>query len=293
MEYGKIVERSVNIVWQNKYLILLGILASLGSGAFTGGGGGGGGGGQGGNGQPGQFPEFSDEIAGLAVGAVVALACVALLVGILFWVISTIARGGLITSVDTVESGGKSSFSHGWRAGRERAWTLLGIGLLPGIPGLILFMAGLVALGAYGGMSALFGEQFAAPGMAGLGGIVALVACVLVPIILVLTILRSFAERAAMLENLGVLDAYRRGWNVLTANLGEALLLFLLQVGIFIVLGIALFLPGIVVVLCCLLWPLLLVVQGATSAFISTLWTLAWRKWTGGPALVEKQPAAF
>ena len=93
-----------------------------------------------------------------------------------------------------------------------------------------------------------------------------------------------------MLEESGVIDAYRRGWNVLTANIGEAIILFVLQIAIFIGLAILLIVPSIIVALCCLLWPLFLVVQGAVSAFISALWTLAWRTWTGEPPLVEKEP---
>jgi hypothetical protein len=109
---------------------------------------------------------------------------------------------------------------------------------------------------------------------------------------LVLSILRNFAERACMLENLGVIDAYRRGTSVLRANLGEAIILFLLQIVIFIVLGVLFLLGGFILVLCCFLWPLLLVVQGFISAFVSALWTLAWRTWTGEPPMVEKAPAA-
>ena len=291
MEYGKILNRSVNIVWQNKFLILLGILVALGSGS------GGGGGGGNGNGQPfgepGQFPEFGGEIAGLAVGLIIALVCVALIVGIALWVVSTIARGGLIAGVDTIESGEKSSFSQAWSAGWHKAWTLLGIGLLPAIPGLILFVVGLLASVAYGGILALFGAEFADPvGTAGLGITIAVFACIVIPIVLVLSILRNFAERACMLENLGVVDAYRRGTSVLMANIGEAIILFLLQIVISIALIVLLFLPGLILVLCCLLWPLLLVVQGAISAIISAMWTLAWRTWTGGPPMVEKAPAA-
>lgn len=290
MEYGKVVERSVNIVWQNKYLILLGILVALGSGTINGGGGGGGGSSNGnGSGIPGQFPEFGEEIAGLAIGAIVLLACLALFVGLLFWAISTIARGGLIASVDAIESGQKSSFGDGWRAGRERVWSLLGIGLLPGIPGIILLLFGLMGLAGYGSISAISGgTSVAQTGFAGFGGLLALVACIAAPLILVLSILRTFAERACMLEDLGVIEAYRRGWQVLTANLGEAIVLFLVQIAIFILLGIALFLPGIIVILCCLLWPLFLVASGAASAFVSTLWTLAWRDWTGRSAKLEK-----
>ena len=297
MEYGKILNRSVNIVWQNKFLIVLGILAALGSASFGGGGGGGGSG----NGQPfgdvGQVPQIDEVTAGLAAGVIIALVCVILIVflaiWIVLWAVSTIARGGLIASVDTIESGEKSSFSQAWRAGWHKAWTLLGIGLLPAIPGLILFVVGLMALGAYGGIFALFGEEFAPlVGTAGLGITIAVLACIVIPIILVLSILRNFAERACMLENLGVIDAYRRGSSVLMANLGEAIILFLLQIAIFIVLGILLFLPGIILILCCCLWPLLLLVQGAISAFLSSMWTLAWRTWTGEPPMAEKVPAA-
>ena len=291
MEYGKLLNRSVNIVWQNKFLIVLGILASLVNGGFNGGGGGNG------NGQPigdlGQFPEFREEIAGLAVGAIIALVCVAVFIGIVLWAISTIARGGLIAGVDTIESGEKSSFRQAWSAGWQKAWTLLGIGILPAIPGLILFVVGLLALGAYGGIFALLGEGFAEPaGAAGLAIAVVLIACIVIPIVLVLSILRNFAERACMLENLGVIDAYRRGTSVLMANLGEAIILFLLQIAIFIILGILLFIPGLILIICCCLWPLLLVVQGAISAFLSALWTLAWRTWTGAPPVVEKAPTA-
>ena len=289
MEYGKIINRSVSIVWQNKFLILVGILAALGSGQF---GGSGGGGSSAGNEDLGQFSEFGDEIAAFAVGAVIALICVVLLVGIVLWVVSTIARGGLIASVDSIESGEKSSFRQAWSAGWHKAGTLLGISLLPAIPALILLVIGILALGAYGGVFAMFGEEFAeSAGVAGLGGIMLVLACIVAPIMLVLSILRNFAERACMLEDQGVIDAYRRGTSVLMANLGQAVILILLQIAIFIVLGLLLFLPGLVLALCCCLWPLLLVVQGFLEAFVSALWTLAWRTWTGEPPMVEKAPA--
>ena len=223
--------------------------------------------------------------------AIFALICVFLIIAIVLWAISTIARGGLIAGVDTIESGEKTSFTQAWSAGWHKAWTLLGIGIIPAIPGFFLFVFGLLALGVYGGFFALLGDEFTIPAMsAGLGVAIALCVCIIIPIILVLSILRNFAERACMLENLGALDSYRRGYRVLLDNLGEAVILFLLQIAIFIVLGLLLFLPGLILFLCCCLWPLLLLVQGAISAFLSALWTLAWRTWTGEPPLVEKTP---
>lgn len=291
MSYGEIVNRSVHIVWQNKFLILLGILASLGGGSFGGGGGGGAGNG-GSSGDLGQFGDMADEFAALALGLLVALVCVIAIVGLVLWAISTIARGGLIAGVDAIESGEKSSFRQAWSAGWGRAGTLLGIGILPALPGLVLFVAGVMALGAYGGIVALVGEELdAITGTAGIGLTLGLLTCIVVPVVLVLSIVRNFAERACMLENLGVIDSYRRGLAVLQGNLGEAVLLFLLQIAIFLVLGIALFIPGIIVVICCFLWPLLLIAQGAGSAFVSSLWTLAWRNWTGKSQIVEKSPA--
>jgi hypothetical protein len=181
-----------------------------------------------------------------------------------------------------------------WSAGWHRGWTLLGIGFIPAVPGIILFVIGVFALGAYGGVYALFGQGISPEyGWAGVAASVGLLACVFVPIMLVLSILRNFAERACMLEGLGVIDSYKRGTKVLTANLGEAVILFLIQIAVFVVLGILLFVPGIIVLLCCCLWPLLFILQGAITAFLSALWTLAWRTWTGEPPLVEKAPAAI
>jgi hypothetical protein len=67
----------------------------------------------------------------------------------------------------------------------------------------------------------------------------------------------------------------------LTRNFGPALVLFLIQIAVSVGIGIAMILPGIVMALCCLLWPLLILIQGAIAAYFSTLWTLAWRQWTG------------
>jgi hypothetical protein len=291
MDYGKVLSRAGRIVWQNKFLMILGILASLANSMSSSGGGGGGNGNETSFGELEQLTDFQEEIAGLAVGFFIGIACLALFIGILLWAVSTIARGGMIASVDSIESGEKSSFSQAWRAGWHRVWTLLGIGIIPAIPGLLLFVGGLVALGAYGGVYALFGDELSdSLGAAGLGFTIFALACIVVPIILVLSILRNFAERACMLEDLGVIESYRRGTRVLMSNLGEAIILFLLQIALFIVLGLLLFLPGLIAVICCCLWPLLLLLRGAISAYLSALWTLAWRTWTGEPPIVEKEP---
>ena len=111
---------------------------------------------------------------------------------------------------------------------------------------------------------------------------------ILLPITLILSLLRNFANRACMLEDLGVLEAYRRGFEVLGDNFGPAVVVFLIQIALSIGIGVMMLIPGILIALCCLLWPLLLLVQGAFSAYYSTLWTLAWREWTGMALLASE-----
>ena len=285
MDYGKLLGRAWNIIWEHKFLILLGVLVALGSA--------GGGGNAGANvssrrGDAGDFdfqmPDLGDELglpSELAMVGVIALIGIALIVGIAFWALSTIARGGLIAGASAIEAGSTSSFGQAFRAGWQKGWTLLGIGIVPAIPGFILAILGAVGAVGYLGFArqGLGSAPFLPNGA--LVGMIAVLACLLVPVAVALSLLRTFANRACMLQDLGVFASYRRGVEVLLGNIGPALVLFLLQVVISIGLAIVLFLPNIVMALCCALWPVLLLVQGAVASYFSTLWTLAWREWTG------------
>jgi len=298
MDYGRLLSRAWNIIWEHKFLILLGVLVALGSG------GGGGGASTGSNfafNQPPregapmpEFPQIPDlrmvspVLAGL--GVIVALLFIAIAVAV--WVVSTISRGGLIAGASAIDDGGTSSFAQAWNAGWRKGWRLLGIGVLPAIPALILVIVAIVSAVAYTGAARVVGPEFGIPNVGAIGIVVAAASCLLVPIALVLGLLQTFANRACMLENLGVFGSYRRGTEVLFQNLGPAVVLFLIQIGIGIAIAIVGFLPGILLALCCVLWPLLILVQGAISAYFSTMWTLAWRRWTGPEPAAEVSPTA-
>jgi hypothetical protein len=217
----------------------------------------------------------------IAVGGalLVVIIVLAILLGLVLWVVATLARGGLISGVDTIAAGGSSSFSQAFSAGLQKGWRLLGIGILPGIPGLIILLAGLGVVGFSLGLTQFLDVGWRSLGTGALvliGGLV----CIVAPIALLLGLLRTFAERACMLEDLGVFASYKRGWQVLSSNIGPVVILFLIQIGITIALGLLGALPGVLMALCCILWPVLLVIQGAISAYFSTLWTLAWSEWT-------------
>lgn len=288
MDYGGMLKRAWTIVWENKFLILLGIVVALGSGGGGGGTGGGGGSSSGGGESSfqlplGELPELRAQIGvpevliGLVALVVIGFA---FLVAVLLWIAATIARGGLIAGVSTIAGGGASSFGAAWSAAWERGWRLLGIGVAPAVPGFILAVAGLATAGVVAGLLGWLDDRVSVAAGIGLGVPFIALTCILLPIALALNLVRTFANRACMLEDLGVVASYRRGLEVLVANIGPAIVLFLLQVGITFALSVVLFLPGLMMVLCCVLWPVLLAVKGTVKGYFSTLWTLAWGEWT-------------
>lgn len=291
MDYGRLFTRAWTILLENKYLLILGILASLATG----------GSGSGGNYQM----SFEDEASqffdgppqtwqfeawmGAAAAAIVGLICIAFVVFILLWIVAQVSRGGMIAGVDAIEEGRISSLGDAWRAGWSRKWTLIGIALVLFIPVVLLLLLfvgiGLAIFGVtLSGIAGLRGELVAG-GIFGIVATICAVFCLFIPIMMFFGLWSEFAFRACMLEGAGVWDSFRRGWRVLVDNIGAVIILVLIRIGI----GIVLFLPTLVVSLCCLLWPLLVILQGAVTAYFSTVWTLAWREWTYQPPL-EQEP---
>ncbi len=294
MDYSKLFNRALNIIWTYKFLILLGVLAAFSTGT---------GGDNGtrfefdGAGQSAPFEgnlPFSGEgrllqdllravpflpeqqhVAGVPAAAAL-LMCLVFVGGIVLYLLGSIARGGLIAGVDAVERGEKTSLSQAWAAGWHRAGTLIGIGILPALPLLASGLLGLAGLVFYNTGA----PAWLRPMGVGMAGIVGAVTCLLLPVSLVLGLLRTFANRAAMLEGHGVFAAYARGFNVLLENLGQGAIIFILQIVVTILLAVLLLVPGAIVALCFLLWPLIWLFEGFMAAFFSAVWTLAWRQWT-------------
>ena len=302
MDYGKILSRAWQITWRWKVLWIFGFLASLGSG----GGSGGGGGNSMNNGSrgAGNFPNFdiSPEIGGL----IIALICVALIIGIILWVLSIISRGALIAGVQQVEDEGQTSFGSAWRVGLSRFWTIFGVGFLAALPILIIVLVLIgvgiaVAVGAGYNFTNDMSDRALGIILPALACLIPL-ACVTVVLAVVLGQIQLYAERAAILEGKGWIDAFKRGWQVLKTNLGPTIVFWL----IFLVIGgvllaivaggiLALALPAValfgnnnpnalaVVTMCggALIGFVILAVVGAiVQTFTSTTWTLVYRQLT-------------
>lgn len=294
MDYGNLFSRAWDIIWKNKFLILLGVLVALGGSS-----------GNGGNQfryvfQDGNFnwndmPQydygapFQDlDLSILAIVGILALTVVLMVVGLALWVAGTMARGGLISAVNDIETESPTNFSDAFKAGWNKGWRLLGIDLVPAIPGFFLFIGSIITILAYGGFIDMMNGEWPFVGMGPFLPLL-LLFCLLLPIILFLSLMRTFANRACMLEDLGVISSYRRGFEVLADNLGTALILFLIQIAISIGFITVMIIPGFLMAICCLLWPLLILIQAAFSTYISTLWTLAWGDFVEKGELVSSE----
>lgn len=312
MDYGKVLGRAWEITWRWKILWILGFLASLGNG--------------GGGGNPayttdsGDWGPYGPQIPPEVIGVLIALACVAILVAIAVWVVSVISRGGLIAGVQQVEEEGSTGFRQAWRVGASRFWTLFGIGILAAIPAIVLLLAGAVTLALFiAGTVGAFDVSEAAGGVGIMASVLCggTLCCGMILLAIVLGQIRIYAERAAILEGLGWIEAFKRGWQVLRENLLPTIVLWLIFLVIGLVFaavigfGLAAILvpvfvafsrtdpgPWIVAPICCggLLGAIVFALIGSIlETFTSATWTLTYRELTGLAALPaeESVPAAM
>jgi hypothetical protein len=241
MDFGKVFSRAWQITWRWKMLWVLGFLAALG---------------QGGGSAPQYNYSFSgqdyepwlytpgyalEQFLGGILALVIGLCCLAIIIVIVLWVISIIARGGLVAAVHQVELEGETSFGKAWRAGARKFWTLFGLGFLAALPIILLILVGIVifSVGIFSGVSLLEVNENAGIASLIIGTITCggFLCCGLFFLTIVLEQIHIYGERAAILEDLGWIDAFKRGWQVLVENIGATLILWL----IFFALGIVIF----------------------------------------------------
>jgi hypothetical protein len=332
MDYFGIIKRAFKLVWHNKVLWVLGLLASC-----AGGGGGSNfnfsgnstGSGSSGDSGAGNSPEFERIIRDLTqwvnqnyqllltVG--LALCLVLLIIGIIFWIIGILGRGGLIAGVDQLETTGNTTFKNAWSASTNLWKPLVGMHALLNLPSWIL---GLLILGMAGWAGYQFYQQLPAITRNGnipdsmMGGLIA-VACIGVPLIcitalygIVSSVLATFGERAIVLENRGSVEGIRAGWQLLKRNFANMFVLAILLWVIGLVVGMAFaiigvlialptgigtamiassnmnFSPAIIGTLACLggiFGILATIINAIMTAFSSSVWTIAWHRVTDTP----------
>ena len=276
MNHIEILRRAFEITRRYRALWVFGFLLAL----TTGGGGGnsgssvnnGGGGGGNGSFTPPDWatPEVVGQIVAAAFTIGLALLCLFLIVGIVFTIVRYVAETAAIRMVNRREETGeevgvRAGFRLGWSQGALRIFL---IDLLFGVAGFIVFGA-LFLLAAL----PLFAWVFDNEPIGVLGTIVAvglLLMVILLAIVVSLgwSLVVQFVRRASILEDLGVFDSIRRGFDLVRRRLGDIILMGVIVVAI----GLAIFL--LMIPLAILLLVISVLVGGLPAVLAGSLVSL-------------------
>ena len=323
MQYGTLLSRAWHIIWRNKIIWLFGFLAALGSG--------GGGGGNlnyrfgsgdfnrpGTSGLPPQLERlftrlFSDPTFLITLAVVIIL--VGLVIALVLALLAALGHGAMVDMVREADEAETTSFNTGWRTGLRRMLPTFLIRFLLGLPTFIIIMAGLaVFLVSFIPLlsQARVGDSRSLIG----GGILGTLFLCFLPALCVgllltipLQVLETLSIRALVLEDRGVWGSIRRGWNILTTNLGDVvviwLIFFLIGIGVAVVVGLPIAAIAFAVIFPLALMaaaspifivPLVLVgillglvsaaIRSVVEAYSSSVWTLAYQQFIARSAAV-------
>ncbi len=228
-----------------------------------------------------------------------------------FMLLSSLARAAIVAQVQAAEERGSTGLRAGWEAGKLHAWPVLLLRLLLGIPTLLALLGGAVLALAWM-LPALTGVRWPE------GTLFAQVvprlvasACLLPAIGLLLFasiplgVLLRLAIPACVFEQRGVRESIRRAVETGRRHLGHTALLWLVQLIVTVVVAVVLGLPlalaaaalsvgalavgfasllwsiGLTFLIGLLVWLAAAAVRGVAEAYVSTMWTLAYREMHG------------
>lgn len=315
MEIGALLKRGFAVWWRYKVLWGLGILLALvgrsGYGLTI----------DFGVSDPGQPPDEAmsrlllafipdDLTPETATGWVLSLGLVLLVGWLVMLFVGSIVEGAAIVQTDLLDQRGQFDLSNSFAAGVSRMVPLALMDLLLALPGLVVGIGILVAFGAV--VASVLTMASVGPSASMLEPwvltIVALMICLAIPIglwSLFLAVFRPLAARACVLEGQGPVASIKRGWQVLRRNLGQAVVVWLVTVGIGLVYslpvgaiaGALLFATGanpltsfgawvIITVLFNVIFAIIL--GGLLASLDVALWTVGYRQWTmAAPAMPQ------
>ncbi len=308
MDFGYVLRRAWEIIWKFKVLWIFGILASCGQASGTSG-----------SNSGYRFsaqdttvtPEIQNFFNRLSPAFITFLIIAAILVVLVLVaaaiLLGTVGRVGLIRGTVKAEQGAaKLTFHELWREGLAYFWRVFGLNLVIGL--IILFAV--VVLGFLGVILSI--------GTLGIFLICLIpLLCLLIPIFWLISIIIEQANVALVVENLDIIEAIKRGWQVFIENIGTMIVMgLILVVGVGVIGGIIIGLPllaiaapaavgiatgifvnmrnGIIIsaILFLVYLPFLLVFSGILRAYTQSAWTLTFLRLTTKPAVqpVETMP---
>ena len=304
--FGEILTRAWQIVWKNRVLWIFGILASCGRGGSSfnsnisraG---------DGGFGTPSdlppelmQFLQAIEENLTAFIAVTVALVCIIWIITIF---LSTIGKIGLIRGTSQIDGGTEGLiFGQLFSESTPYFWRIFGLSFLIGLP--VIVAATLLAAGlAVFAVSASSGSDAGAVGSIALVPVLIGCICALIPIMLVIHMITRQAENAIVLEDMNVLPALSKGWDIFRKNLGPIIIMTIILAVINFAAGLIIALPIIIVVVpaaiafafgeaqnwtpmaiagvcLCLYIPISLLLNGIAIAYTESAWTLTYLRLT-------------
>jgi hypothetical protein len=302
MDIGEVLRRVWQITWKFKGLWILGILAGCGAG-------GGGGGSTPGSG-PGvrfgfggrDFPRlehfFRQIDPNIAAFVGIALACLAIFLVIVLFLLGVIGQSGLISGFDLADEGHAVTLSVAFQRGLHYFWKILGaqvlLWLLAALVfGILLIAGGVLTLGTLG-LALLCLVPLIIP-----------LAFLFVAVALLFGVYVMLTQVALVVEELDLGAAFSRSWQVMRDNPGNVILLGIVLVIGGAVVGFLLFLPfvgvaaptlagvaiggerataagiALSIIGALFLLPLVVLANGIIQTFVTGTWTIAYRRMIG------------
>jgi len=231
MDHIKVLKRAWEIIWRYRALWVFGIIVALTAG----------GGAQysfrGEDFAPGRqfhIEEIPPEVVNTLIAIGVGLACVIVILIVASAVARYVAETALIRMVDDYEETGEQrSVRQGFRMGWSRtAFRLFLIKLLIGLPTALVFIL-LFALAA--APLLLWATKSTVAGVIGTVAAIGLFFLILflaIVVTTVLSLLRKFFWRACALEELGVIESIRHGFDVVRQHLKDVGIMWLIMIGV-------------------------------------------------------------
>lgn len=301
--FGEVFTRAWQIIWKHKVLWIFGILASCARGS------GGGGGNSNSRYQSSggdtpfsggqieqtfnQFGQYLQDNIWIIIVGIIAL----LLLGLIFMVLGIVGKVGLIKGTYKADANVEHlQFAELWSESLPYFWRIFGLNFLLGLAVIVIIVPFLLL--------SVF--------TAGIGVLCLLpLICILIPVGFVVSIITEQAQTAMVLEDLGIMDGLKRGWEVAKANVVTMIVMVLiLGIGGAIV-GTVIALPLVFAVLpifigmgslgesltpvyialaCCVIYlPVLVFFNGVITAYTQSVWTLTFMRLTN-PKPKEETP---
>ena len=304
--FGEVLTRAWQIIWKHKVLWIFGILASCARSSGGGSSGGGNSGYRTGSGDTpfstGQFERIMSQIENFLENnwwIIIAVALAIILLSFVLYFLGMMGRIGLIKGAAQADKGAEHlSFGELWAESMPFFWRIFGLNFLIGLAFLVI----LIPLALFGIVTAGIGFLCIIP-----------LLCIMIPLGWVVTVIIEQAQNAIVLEDLGILDGLKRGWEIVKSNAVPMIIMGLILAVGGGILGVIVAFPILIAVIplvigatalresltplyiaaaCCVAYfPVLIFFNGLLTAYIQTSWTLTYLRLTQpkeeAPVMIE------